>query len=170
MTPNKMRAAAEARALQMALVLAAKVGWRFDRGPLPSNAFAQYLYVHAAQIILVPTSAALPFAIRQVAPVVRETRSDAVIVSLPRGERPAFAIAIWSGRETGWMQPAALWLTDGGEAWLVPAAAGDTPLGFRLGNALHHAAAVPWVSADERQAGLDRAEAWVRRMTRDVIP
>lgn len=50
--------------------------------------------------MLVPTSSALPFAMRQVAPVVREARSDALIVSRPDAGAPVFAIATWARRET----------------------------------------------------------------------
>ena len=164
MIPDTKRAAAEARALTMALVLAAKAGWRFERGPLPTNAFAQYLYVQSAQLLLVPTSAALPFAMRQVDPVIRETRSDALIASSADQHMPVFAMAIWARRETAWMQPLALWLSEAGEPWLVPSIDRDTPLGFQLVYALHHAAALPWLRAGERQAGLDRGAVWMRKV------
>jgi hypothetical protein len=163
MIHNTRRAAAEARALTMALTVAAKAGWRFERGPLPTTSFAQFLYVEAAHLLLVPTSAALPFAMRQVDPVVRETRSDALIVSSADADTPVFAMAVWARRETVWTQPLAAWLGEAGELWLVPDA-DDTPtLAFRLVDALHHAASVPWNSASERRAGLDRAAAWMRK-------
>lgn len=142
MIPNKTRVAAEARALTMALAIAPKVGWRFDRGPLPATSFAQFLYVEAAQLLLVPTS-------------------DALIVS-SAGTEITLAMATWARRETVWSQPLTLWLGDGGQAWLVPAMADSDLLGFRLSNALHHAAATPWKFASERQAGLNRAAAWMR--------
>lgn len=162
------RAAAEARALHLALVLAAKAGWRFDRGPLPHSSFTHFLYVEMAQLLLVPTTAGPEFAVRQVEPVVRETRSDALIVSLPDQAAPVFAFATWARHETVWTTPLVLWLTETGEPWLVPAAAEGTPLGFRLGNALHHAAPVPWASAFERAAGIGRAAAWMETVTQVV--
>lgn len=162
------RAAAEARALHLALVLAAKAGWRFDRGPLPRSSFTHFLYVEAAQMLLVPTTAGPEFAVRQVKPVVRETRSDALIVSLPDQAAPVFAFATWARHETVWTTPLALWLTEAGEPWLVPAAAEGSSLGFRLRNALHHAAPVPWASATERAEGSGRAAAWMETVAQVV--
>lgn len=164
MIPNDKRVAAEARALQLALAVAARVGWRFDRGPLPTTSFAQFLYVDAAQLLLVPTSAALPFATRQVEPVVREARSDALIVSSAGEGTPVFAMATWARSETVWTQPLLPWLADTSELWLVPDVDGATPFAFHLVDALHHVATVPWVLASERQAGLDRAAAWMREV------
>lgn len=168
MIPNKERAAAEARALTMALVLAAKVGWRFARGPMPTGSFAQYLYVEAAQLMLVPTSSALPFAIRQVASVVREARSDALIVSRPDGGAPTFAMATWARRETNWTQPLALWLSEQGAPWLVPLPDSNDPLGFELVDALHHAAGVPFVLPGQRDAGFARAARWMEKVAEVV--
>lgn len=162
------RAAAEARALHLALVLSAKAGWRFDRGPLPRSSFTHFLYVEAAQFLLVPTTAGPEFAVRQVEPVVRETRSDALVVSLPDHGPPVFAFATWARHETVWTTSLVLWLTEAGEPWLVPAAAEGAPLGFRLGNALHHAAPVPWASATERAAGIGRAAAWMETVAQVV--
>lgn len=167
MPSSKRRAAAEARALQLALVLAAKAEWRFDRGPLPRSSFTHYLYIDAAQLLLVPTTSGTEFAIRQVEPVVRETRSDALIVSLPGGGTPALAMATWTRRETVWTSPLALWLSETGEPWLVPTDT-DGALGFRLVNALHHASSVPWAFAGEREAGLGRAAAWLKTVAQVV--
>lgn len=164
MSSFRRRAAAEARALHLALVLAAKAGWRFDRGPLPRSSFTQYLYVDAAHLLLVPTTSGTEFAVRQVEPVVRETRSDALIVSLPDGGTPAFAMATWARRETVWTTPLALWLGEAGEPWFVLTDGDSTSLGFRLVNALHHAAPVPWAFAGERETGFGRAAAWMEKV------
>lgn len=170
MTTNKERAAAEARALTMALVLAAKVGWCFGRGPMPTSAFAQYLYVETAQLLLVPTSSDLPFAMRQVEPVVRDTRSDALVVSRTGKGPPVFAMATWAKRETIWTQPLTLWLTETGAAWLVALPGSHDPLGFELVDALHHVAGVPFVLADERDAGFARAARWMKEVAQVVTP
>lgn len=162
------RAAAEARALHLALVLAAKAGWRFDRGPLPRSSFTHFLYVEAGQLLLVPTTAGPEFAVRQVEPVVRETRSDALIVSLPDQAAPVFAFATWTRHETVWTTPLVLWLTEAGEPWLVPGDTESAPLGVRLRNALHHAAPMPWASATERAAGIGRATAWMETVAQVV--
>lgn len=168
MTPDKVRAAAEAGALQMALVLAAKAGWRFGRGPLPQTTFTQFLYVEKAQMLLVPTTAGLAFARRQLDPVVRETRSDALIVSRPTKGTPAFAMATWGQTETIWNSPLALWLTQTGAAWLVPTADVGDRLGFELADGLHHLAGLPWVRADERAAGFARAARWMEEVAEVV--
>lgn len=170
MIPSKERAAAEARALTMALALAAKVGWRFGRGPMATSAFAQYLYVETAQLLLVPTSSDLPFAMRQVGPVVRETRSDALVVSRTGEGPPVFAMATWARRETIWTEPLALWLAETGAAWLVPPPGSDDPLGFELVDALHQVAGVPFVLADERDAGFARAARWIEEVAQVVTP
>ncbi len=164
----RRRAAAEARALHLALVLAAKTGWRFDRGPLPRSSFTHFLYVEAAHLLLVPTTSGTEFAVRQVEPVVRETRSDALIVSLPDQGTPAFAMATWARRETVWTTPLALWLGEAGEPWLVPTEADNGVLGFRLVNALHHAAPAPWAFTGERDSGFGRAAAWMETVAQVV--
>lgn len=169
MASDTKRAAAEARALQMALIVAAKVDWHFGRGPLPQTAFTQFLYVEAAQLLLVPTTAGLPFAMRQLAPVVRETRSDALIVSRPDQGTPVFAMATWARTETIWTSPLVLWLADTGAAWLVPSTGDGDQLGFELVNGLHHLAGLPWVLADERVAGFARAVCWMEDVAEVVI-
>lgn len=164
MASDKKRAAAEARALQMALVLAAKAGWHFGRGPLLETAFTQFLYVEAAQLMLVPTTAGLPFARRQLDPVVRETRSDALIVSRAHQCAPVFAMATWARSETVWASPLALWLAESGAAWLVPSSDDGDRLGFELANRLHRLGGLPWVLAGERAAGFGRAARWMEEV------
>lgn len=161
---DKKRAAAEARALQTALVLAAHMDWTFGRGPLLANSFAQFLYVEKPLLLLVPTSAGLPYSMRQVDPVIRETRSDALIVSRADGLSPQFAFATWSRRGIAWSQPLALWLGGNGDTWLVPAADGGDGLGFRLVNEVHNAAAVPCTTKVEQQVGYHRALAWMAKV------
>lgn len=170
MRPDKARAAAEARALLVALVLAAKAGWHFGRGPLLQTAFTRFLYVEAAQLMLVPTTAGLPFARRQLDPVVRETRSDALIVSRPDQSAPVFAMATWARTETIWTSPLALWLAESGTAWLVPLGDDGDQLGFELANQLHRLAGLPWTFAGERAAGFARAARWVEEVAAVVTP
>lgn len=169
MTRNITRAAAEAGALQMALVLSAKAGWRFDNGPIPPTAFALYLYIGSAQMLLVPTTAGLDFAVRQVEPVVRETRSDALIVSRPDEGPPRFAFATWTRFETEWTSPLTLWLSQTGAAWLVPAEPDSNRPGIALTVALHRRSALPWADDAERRAGFDRATQWMAKAA-SVIP
>ena len=164
MTVNVKRAAAEARALRLALALAARVGWTFDRyGPMLPTAFAGYLHIGRAHLLLLPTVAGLDFARRQVEPATRACRSDALVVSLPDDGTPCFAFATWARTATSWMEPLALWLSQAGEPWLVPCG-DDGRLGVRLVDALHCAARVPWESDAARRAGLDRAAAWVAEL------
>lgn len=163
MIPDKERAAAEARALQMALVLAARIDWKIGRGPLQSTSFAQLLYIEKPQLLLVPTTSGLPYSMRQVDPVVRDTRSDALIVSRPDSDTPVFAFAAWARRATSWTHPLCLWIGESNETWLVPVDGIGDGLGFRLVNALHHAATQPWKTEVERQVGHHRALAWMAK-------
>ncbi len=170
MTPNTMRAAAEARALMLTLALVARMDWRLGPGPLLPQAFAQYLYVPDPQMLLVPTTSGLDFAIRQVAPVVRETRSDALIVSRPTEGNISFALAIWASGETAWTWPLALWCGTDSDTWLVPPPLADEPLGFRLRNALHYTGQVPWSDPQTRMEGYVRAQAWTAGAMPDQEP
>ena len=163
MIQDKKRATAEAGALQMALVLAAKVGWRFGRGPLLHQRFASFLHVETAQLLLVPSTAGLPFAMRQLGPVIRETRSDALIVSRPTDAAPTFAFAWWGFAETRWISLLTLWLTESGAAWLVPHADDYDELGIELVDKLHRIAGLPWTCPAERHAGSRRAHEWMAR-------
>lgn len=163
MIQGKKRAAVEASAVQMALVLAAKAGWRFGRGPILDQRFASLLHVERAQLLLVPTTAGLPFAARQLAPVIRETRSDALIVSRPTDGAPTFAFARWGLAETRWFAPLTLWLAESGAAWLTPPPVDHDELGIELVDKLHRIAGLPWTSPAERLAGYRRALEWMAR-------
>ena len=164
MASNTTRAAAEARALALALALAARMRWTFGPGPLLSHAFAQFLYVPKPQLLLVPTTSGLAYAMRQVDPVIREARSDALIVSRPAEGSASFAFATWHSCETIWTQPLSLWLHAASEIWLVPPPMDDDPLGFRLRDALHWTEPVPWSDPQARMVGIRRALAWMARI------
>ena len=169
MTTDVKRAAAEAGALQMALVLAAKAGWRFERGPLLAERFASFLYVEAAQLLLVPSTAGLPFVQRQLGPVIRETRSDALVVSRPTDAAPTFAFASWGFSATRWTAPLTLWLAESGVAWLVPQPEDHDEVGIELVDQLHRIVGLPWSTPTERFAGSRRAQDWMAR-TAGVTP
>ena len=92
------------------LAIAIKAGWRFEAaGPVLSTPFAGYLYVASAELLLVPTSAALPFATRLVEQTTREARSDALAVSCT-GDEVAIALGLWSAAGTRWTVPVRPWL------------------------------------------------------------
>ena len=165
MTVNIARAAAEARALRLALALAARVGWTLDRtGPALSTPFAGYLHIASAQLLLVPTVAGLDYARRQVDPATRACRSDAIIVSLTGNTLPGFALATWSRTCTGWTMPLALWLAPGGESWLVPPPGSFDRLAVRLVDRLHTVGGLPWDDFSNRFDGFDRAAAWLEAL------
>lgn len=163
MSPNVLRAAAEARALTLALALVARMDWRLGRGPILGHAFTQYLYVPDPQLLIVPTTAGLEFAIRQVDPVIRDARSDAIIVSRSTEGVARYAFATWARQETVWTDPLALWLTDR-ETWLVPPPTSADTLGFRLRQTLHAVEAVPWCDPAARTTGYRRADAWMAQV------
>lgn len=163
MPPDMRRSAAEARALTLALALVARMDWRLGRGPILGHAFAPYLYVPDPQLLVVPTAAGLDFATRQVTPIVRDTRSDALVVSRLADGAVSFALATWARRETVWTYPLTLWLAEG-ESWLVSPAESTEPLAFRLRHALHHAGAPPWSDAQTRAHGYACAAAWMTKV------
>ncbi|KQN89955.1 hypothetical protein ASE95_14545 [Sphingomonas sp. Leaf231] len=113
------RWAAAARALSVALAIAKRANWQFEHaGPNLSPPFAGYLYVHVAQLLLVPTTAGLPFARRLVDAAMREARSDALIVSTADAE-PAFALGLWGRSQTRWQMPVQPALHEDGDLWLT---------------------------------------------------
>lgn len=156
------RRAAEARALTVALAIANKAGWRFEAaGPVLSTPFAGYLYVASAELLLVPTSAALPFATRLVAQATQETRSDALVVSCT-GEKIGMALGLWSAASTRWMVPVRRWLSEAGALWLT-ADDGDVALPLRPGRVVA-AATLPWCTPQERRDGERRAAGWLTEL------
>ncbi len=153
------RRAAEARALIVALAIANKAGWRFEAaGPVLSTPFAGYLYVASAELLLVPTSAALPFAIRLVEQATREARSDALVVSCT-GKEIAMALGLWSAAGTRWTTPVRPWLDEVGALWLA-GDHGDAAWRLHPGRVVA-AATSPWCTPQERQAGQHRAAGWL---------
>lgn len=168
MTVNTMRAAAEARALRLALALAARVGWTLDRtGPALSTSYAGYLHVASAQLLLAPTTAGLDYTPRQVDPATRACRSDALIVSRTGDALPNFALATWSRVGTGWTMPLVLWLGETGEPWLAPPPGSFERLAVRLVNRLHTLGGLPWNDLGTRLDGFDRAAAWLNGVEGD---
>lgn len=158
MTYDPARRAAEARALTVALAVAQKAGWRFERaGPVLSTPFAGYLYVDTAELLLVPTSAALPFATRLVEQATREARSDALVVSYTDG-KISLALGLWSAAGTRWTVPVQPWLGDDGALWL---AFDDGDAAWRLRSGRVVADRAPWRTPHERDAGHTQAAAWI---------
>jgi hypothetical protein len=161
-----VRRAAEARALNVALAIAGRAGWQFERaGPMLATPFAGYLYVHTSQLLLVPTSAGLPYAVRLVDGAVREARSDALIVSTADAQ-PAFALGLWSRSGTLWQVPVTPVLSANGVLWMVTTLSGVAPAGtafpMRRGRIVDLPA--PWETAADRAAGEKRAAAWLAAM------
>ena len=124
-----------------------------------STPFAGYLYVASAELLLVPTSAALPFAIRLVEQAVREARSDALVVSCT-GEGDTLevrlALGLWSSAGTRWTSPVPPWLGEDGTMWLAADDDEASPLRPRR----VAAAPAPWRTPHERDDGQQRAANW----------
>lgn len=152
----------------VALAIAAKANWSFERpGPTLSTPFANYLYVSVAELLLVPTSAGLPFARRLADRAVREARSDALVVSCttaPSGlPRVLFALGRWSLDGTAWSLPVWPWLTRDGGLWLAPPIRGVDVEVWPLRQCRLRAEAAPWATLRDQDAGRARAIGWVDR-------
>lgn len=157
------RRAADACALSVALAIAAKADWQLERaGPSLATPYAGYLYVHTSQLLLVPTSAGLPYAVPLVDGAVREARSDALIVSTA-GAAPTFALGLWNRSRTLWQVPVMPVLGADGVLWMVTTLSGAAPAGtaFPMRRGLIADLPAPWVTAADRVAGEKRAAAWL---------
>ena len=159
------RRAAEARALAAALAVANRAGWHLTRtGAALSATYGNYLYAYLPELLLVPTSAGVPFAARLADGAVREARSDALVVSAA-GPEIAFALALWSSAGTRWQVPVVPWLGTDEVLWMVtgenraPGGAGGTAFPLRARRLVDEPA--PWATARERAAGEERAARWL---------
>ncbi|MBB4088125.1 hypothetical protein [Sphingomonas carotinifaciens] len=173
MTPNPAaRWAASARALSVALALAKRADWQFEHvGPTLSTPFAGYLYVHVAQLLLVPTTAGLPFTRRLVDAAMREARSDALIISTAAPEL-TFALGLWRRSQTRWQLPVVPALHEDGELWLTVDGADEvagemqTDTAYLLQRSPVMARASPWATPVELAEARSRAEAWLALVIR----
>lgn len=158
------RRATEARALTVALAIAHKAGWNVaPAGPALSTPFSGYLYVAAAELLLVPTSADLPFAVRLAEQATREARSDALVVSFTGQDEAGpvrLALGLWSSAGTRWTAPAQPWLGNDGTLWLGSDRIRATSLRPRR----IAAEPVPWRTLLARQDGEARAAGWLERV------
>lgn len=159
------RREAETRALTAALAVAAKADWRLERaGAALSTPFANYLYVDSAELLLVPTSAGLPFARRLTDRAVREARSDALVVacgSAPSGNPLLlFALGLWSSTGTAWTVPVWPWLSRDGGLWFGPATQELEVSAWPLRQRRLKAEPAPWRTVRDHDAGRVRALGW----------
>lgn len=163
------RRAAETRALMAALSIAAKADWRPKPvGPTLSTPYAGYLTVDASRLVIAPTSAGLPFAVRLASGAMREGRSDALIVSCVSDSmaRPTllFALGRWSSSALRWMSPAWPYLAVDGALWLMPARRETGGRAVPLVAGPLFARPAPWATIADQDAGQARAIGWFDRV------
>ena len=176
MNTDPMRAVAEARATQTTLALVAKMDWRLDRHApaLFCASYAGYFDVPSAYLILIPTTADLPFARRQIERVIRETRSDGLIVSQPLDRPVRFAFAFWSPKAIRWVASLRLWLDESGCPSLVPVDGNDNgdgsgdgsggPESIKLSRERIRSGPRVWAGPADYAAGCARADAWLGKV------
>lgn len=165
------RQVADARARDVALAVTTHVSWHaVPVGPMLSPAFASYLYVDTAQLLLVSTGAALPLACQLADRAAREARSDVLVVTGDHGDSVAFALGLWSRHGVRWQCPVMPWLGDDGLLWMVAigqGSAGAPPDGtafpLRRGRLVDEPA--PWASSPDHAAGEQRARRWLAGVT-----
>ena len=165
--------AADDRARSTALAIAAYAGWHITTvGPMLSPAFAGCLYVDAAQLLLVPSNAALSSAYQLADQAAREARSDALVVSSDHSRdcKLAFGLGLWSSRSVRWLLPVVPWLGRDGLLWMVApglgsqaAAPGGTAFPLRRGRLVDQPE--PWATPAERAAGERRPWDWLAMRT-----
>ena len=164
--------AAEVRSLLAALALARHARWCLAHvGPVVAKPFSQYLYVDAAQLLVIPSSMPLERTMAYVGVGMRRTRSDALIVSAPGrpGGEIRLAVGIWGRRENRWHAPMALWRETTGPLWIVPdpyhaAVRRDC---FPLHPGRLRASGAPWSDGEHHGAGRLRAHLWIGRTVDD---
>lgn len=170
MTPAQQRAA-DARALTIALALAAKARWQLERaGPVLPAPFDAYFYVASADLLVLPTGLTLDEACRAAYGGTRQARADALIVSCA-DRVPEFAIAMWSSASTRWHLPVCLWMSDGGLLWTceldgqAETGLANTSVTFPIRpGRLMATGIVPWLTTGERLSGQLRAAAWLGKI------
>lgn len=160
------RAAAESRALRAALAIAGKALWSFERpGPALSTPFANYLYVSVAELLLVPTTAGLPFASRLADRAMREARSDALVVAASTAEnglpRVLFALGKWSSSGTAWSVPVWPWLSRDHGLWFLPSTRLPHVHAWPLRQCRVRSEPSPWSALRDLDAGRARAISWL---------
>jgi len=157
---------AEAEAIAAALAIAKEASWKIDRhAPLLPKEFWNYLYIPAAELLLVPTTNRRNedrFAVNR---ATREARSDALVVAVGGAStvvRQAFvSIALWGRDSTAWFGPHMPWRSVDGTLWLIPDADGgiDDEPSFILNAGRVREGVVPWKSIEDRTRGLHAATA-----------
>ncbi len=141
--------------------------------PLQTNlsvlfpAFHQSMHLSEPDLILLPTSASLPFARRWSQPLIREARCDLLLISWPAGPTPAFLRAAWSAERTKWTAPLHLWMSVVGEPWFVMNEDVNARA-FRLTNARHWQTSPPFETRAEMRKGFERAACWIENLKGDL--
>lgn len=151
--------AAEARALRVGLAIAGRARWRVERpGPALPLPYGAWLYVATAELLLIPTAGALPFALAGAERDMRAARSDALVVALDPATGPTFAFGEWSSDTCRWTRPLGAWLSTEGDPWLR-AAPGHA--GYRLSPGRLMRRRLPSVDPEAVQDGSVRAADWL---------
>lgn len=118
----RARQVAEARAIDAALTIARVFEWKFD-GSAPvilGPSMQTFLYVPDAELLLIPSIDHTGGQRGQVTELMREARSDALVVKVGRardGAVQVFAeIALWSPSGCRWQGSHCPWVEEGGDA------------------------------------------------------
>lgn len=163
------RRAAEARALTATLAIAGLEGWSLRGGDISLNLpFSHYLYVEAAELLLVPTIRPLPAEMKAVTSGTRIARSDALIVRVDPSEpfKVELAFGLWGRDATRWLAPMALWQRSDVGTWLVPSPYfhGLRDECFALRDGRLRPGPAPWRSEAEMRVGCMNVAVWLSRM------
>ena len=164
---SKGAANARARILAETLCEAAQLPVQANLSVL-FPAFHQSLHAPEPDLIILPTSAGLPFSQRWSQSLIREARCDLLIVSWSAGTAPAFIRAVWKVEQTEWSAPLRLWMSAVNEPWFVTS--GD-PNGhaFGLANARQWQSIPPFDTQTDMRDGFDRAGCWVETLDRHLV-
>lgn len=122
----RARRLAETHAIDAALTIARQFAWTFD-GTAPvilGPSMQTFLYIDSAQLLLIPSIDHTGSERRQVDVLMREARSDALLVKIGRtrdGQVQVFAqIVLWSRRGNRWTGSHLPWVGDNGELMFAP--------------------------------------------------
>lgn len=159
---------AEAEVIAATLAIAKEAGWTIDRhAPLLPKEFWNYLYVPAAELLLVPTINHRNedrFAVNR---ATREARSDALVVAMGGASivnRHAFVkIAVWGREHTTWFGPHVPWCAPDRVMWLIPEPGGgiDGEPSFLLKGGRLRKSIAPWEGSGDLTRGLQAATAMI---------
>jgi hypothetical protein len=139
--------------------LARHASWQLAAMPADYGLpLAACLYDERSMLLVAKVEGHLASCTAALGDTLRSTRSDGLIVRTTARGIPEMALGLWSGGRVRWHWPLYAWLATNGVLWLAPVRCSDRWDGaFRLTGRRLHAAAVPWDSKHERNAGFARA-------------